>query len=329
MLDQQQKLLVLREQLIEGHSDILVTAESYAQLAEETLVTLTNATVAEFEHAYGKIAGCELVIVALGSLGGGQMTHTSDLDIITLFTGNPIAQSDGPNRLDATQYYNQLAKQVIIALSKAYETGIGFQPWYTDDTFCTFVESFEQYHRENAWPHEHIALARARVVFGSSCTGTHVDTVIRDILLAQRNAYKLRYRIATRREDVAAQHHRPEGALDVKWVSGGLMDIIFITHTLQLETQVGMKPQLTLAIDELIAAGHLTSEIADAYDMMMRLKMLVCILAPDYAVPDEATRQLIATRLDYNDWDELMKALMYYRLVVMTQWQNIFDHTFF
>jgi glutamate-ammonia-ligase adenylyltransferase len=323
------ELRVLREQLIEGHGDILVTAQSYARLAEETLVALTNATVTDFEQTHGKIAGCELVIVALGSLGGGQMTHTSDLDIITLFTGNPTAQSDGPNSLDATQYYNQLAKQVIIALNKTYETGIGFQPWYTEDTFCTSVKSFERYHRENAGPHEHIALARARVVFGSSGARTHVDTVIRDILLAQRNAYKLRYRIAARREDVAVQHHRAEGALDVKWVSGGLMDIIFITHTLQLETQVGMKPQLSLAIDELIAAGHLTSEIADAYDMMMRLKMLVCILAPDYAVPDEATRQVIAIRLDYNGWDELMQKLMYYRLVVMTQWQNIFDPTFF
>jgi glutamate-ammonia-ligase adenylyltransferase len=323
------ELRVLREQLIEGHGDILVTAQSYARLAEETLVALTNATVTEFEQTRGKIAGCELVIVALGSLGGGQMTHTSDLDIITLFTGNPTAQSDGPNSLDATQYYNQLAKQVIIALNKAYETGAGFQPWYTEDTFCTSVKSFEQYHRENAWPHEHIALARARAVFGSSTARTQVDTIIRDILLAQRNADKLRHRIAVRREDVAVQQHPAEGALDVKWVSGGLMDIIFITHTLQLETQVGMKPQLALAIDELIAAGHLTPEIADAYDMMMRLKMLVCILAPDYAVPDEATRQLIATRLDHSGWDELMQALVHYRLVVMTQWQNIFDPTFF
>ena len=318
MSDQQ---IALREQLIEGRSDILTTAQSYAQLAEETLVRLTNATVTEFEQAHGKIAGCELVIVALGSLGGGQMTHTSDLDIILLFAGNPDA--------DATQYFNQLAKQVVTVLDEAYEVGTGFQPWDADDTFCTSVESFDQYHREHAWPHEHIALARARVVFGSSEAKTHVDTVIHDILLAQRNADKLRHRIAVRREDVAIQHYPPKGVMDVKWLSGGLMDMIFIIHTLQLETQVGMKPQLTLAIDELIAAGHLTSDFADAYNMMMRLKMLVCVLAPDYALPDEDTRQLIATRLDYADWDELMQALIYYREVVITQWQNIFDPAFF
>lgn len=312
---------ILRERLIDGHSDILEIAQSYAHLAEETLVSLTNTTVAEFEQTHGKIAECELVIVALGSLGGGLMTHTSDLDIVLLFTGNPDT--------DTKQYYNQLGKQVVAALNIVYETGIGFQPWHTEDTFCTSLESFQQYHREIAWPHEHIALARARVVFGSSDIRPHVDSVIRDILLTQRNADKLRYRIATRREDVAVQHHPAEGPLDVKWVSGGLMDMIFIVHTLQLETQVGMKPELTLAIDELITAGYLTSDFADAYNMMIRLKMLVCILAPDYAIPDEKTRQMITTRLDYGDWNELMQSLMYYRGVVVAQWQNIFDPAFF
>lgn len=312
---------MLREKLIDGHSDILEIAQSYAHLAEETLVTLTNATVMEFERTHGKILGCELVIVALGSLGGGQMTPTSDLDIVLLFTGNPDT--------DTKQYYNQLGKQVVAALNIVYETGIGFQPWYTEDRFCTPLKNFEQYHREYARPHEHIALARARVVFGSSDIRPHVDSIIHDILLAQRNADKLRYWIATRREDVAVQHHSAAGPLDVKWVSGGLLDMIFIVHTLQLETQVGMKPELTLAIDELIAAGYLTSDFADAYNMMMRVKMLVCILAPDCAVPDEETRQLIAIRLDYDGWDELMQALMYHRLVAMAQWQNIFDPTFF
>ena len=321
--------IALREQLIEGRSDILTTAQSYAQLAEETLVRLTNATVTEFEQAHGKIAGCELVIVALGSLGGGQMTHTSDLDIVPLFTGNPLAESDGPQSLVATQYFNQLGKQVITALDLVYETVIGFQPWDTKDRFCTSVEDFDQYYQKTACVAVTAQYGRARVVFGSSEAKTHVDTVIRNILLAQRNADKLRYRIAVRREDMAVQHRPAEGVLDVKCLSGGLMDMIFIIHTLQLETQVGMKPQLTLAIDELIAAGHLTSDFADAYNMMMRLKMLVCVLAPDYALPDEDTRQLIATRLDYADWDELMQALIYYREVVITQWQNIFDPAFF
>jgi glutamate-ammonia-ligase adenylyltransferase len=326
---ERQKRLTLREQLIEKHSDILEIAQSYAHLAEETLVSLTNATVTEFEQTHGKISGSELVIVALGSLGCGQMTPTSDLDIILLFTGNPSSQSDGLNTLDATQYYNQLAKQVVTTLNAVYETNIGFQPWHTEDRFCTFVESFEQYHRENAWPHEHVALARARVVFGSSGTRTHIDTVIRDILLAQYNADKLRNRIAARREDIAVQHRPAEGPLDVKYLTGGLLDMEYIAHTLQLETQVGMKPQLTLVIDELIAAGYLPSDFAHAYNMMMCLKMLVCILAPDYAVPNEETRHLIATRLDYDSWDELMQALMYHRLVAMAQWQNIFDPAFF
>jgi glutamate-ammonia-ligase adenylyltransferase len=322
MSDQQ---FSLREQLIEGNNDVLKIAQSYAHLAEETLVALTTAVVTEFEQTHGKIAGCELVIVALGSLGGEAMTHESDLDIVPLFTGNPLAESDGPQSLVATQYFNQLGEQVITALGAAYETVIGFQPWDTKDRFCTSVEGFDQYYREIACVAITVQYGRARVVFGSSDARTHVDTVIRDILLAQQNAENLRYRIALRREDIAVQRSAAEGVLDVKLLSGGLMDMIFIVHTLQLETQVGIKPQLTLAIDELVAAGHLTSDFADAYNMMMRLKMLVCILAPDYTVPSEEVQQLIVNRLEFDDWDGLMQALIQHRMVVIDKWQNMFD----
>jgi glutamate-ammonia-ligase adenylyltransferase len=312
-------------QLIEGNNDVLEIAQEYARLAETTLSTLASATVTEFEKAHGKIAGGELIIVALGSLGGEEMTHESDLDIVPLFTGNPLAESDGPHSLVATQYFNQLSQRVIATLSgELYEVATGFQPWHAEGVYCTSVEGFDQYHRADAWSHEHIALARARVVFGSTDARTHVAGIIRDILLAQRTV-NLRHQIAVRREDVAIQHSPPRGALDVKWLRGGLMDIVFIIHTLQLETQVGMKPQFALAIDELVAAGHLQSDIAEAYAMMLRLKMLVSLLAPDYAVPSEEDQQLIANRLEFDDWNGLMQALMYHRGVVMTQWQDLFD----
>jgi glutamate-ammonia-ligase adenylyltransferase len=312
-------------QLIEGNNDVLEIAQEYARLAETTLSTLVTATVTEFEQAHGKIAGGELIIVALGSLGGEEMTHESDLDIVPLFTGNPLAESDGPQSLVATQYFNQLGKQVITALDAVYETVIGFQPWDAKDRFCTSVEDFDQYYRETACVAVAAQYGRARVVFGSTDARIHVDTVIHDILLAQRNAENLRYHVAVRREDMVVQRNAAEGVLDVKLLSGGLMDMIFIIHTLQLETQVGIKPQLTLAIDDLIAAGHLTSDFADAYTMMMRLKMLVCILAPDYAVPSEKDQQLIANRLEFDDWDGLMQSLIHHRGVVIDQWQNMFD----
>ncbi|MEY3634687.1 MAG: hypothetical protein RLZZ61_1097 [Pseudomonadota bacterium] len=324
-----EKRFALGVQLIEGRSDALDISRSYAHLAEASLETLTTATVAEFEKAHGKISGGELIILALGRLGGEALTHASDLDIILLFTGDHLAESDGPRSLGATQYFNRLAQRVIAAMSVAtasgalYEMDTRLRPSGADGLLCASVKSFDQYQRENAWTWEHMALTRARVLFGSAGARGQVAEIIHDVLHTQRDTEKLRHDIAKMRKDMAA-HKPPKGALDVKLLPGGLVDMEFIIHALQLETHDGMRPQLGPAIDALEAAGHLNADFAKAFTLMARLLVMVRLIAPDCAAPPEAAQKLIAHSLGFDNWDGLMDALRDYRGVVMTQWQSLF-----
>ena len=324
-----EKRFALGVQLIEGRSDALAIAQAYAHLAEASLDTLTTATLAEFEKAHGKIAGGELIILALGRLGGEALTHASDLDIILLFTGDHLAESDGPRSLGATQYFNRLAQRVIAAMSVAtasgalYEIDTRLRPSGADGLLCASVKSFDQYQRENAWTWEHMALTRARVLFGSVGARGQVGKIIRDVLHTKRDIAKLRHDIATMRKDMAA-HKPPKGALDVKLLPGGLVDMEFIIHALQLETHDGMRPQLGPAIDALVAAGHLHADFAKAFALMARLLVMVRLIAPDCAAPPEAAQYLIAHSLGFNDWDGLTHALRDYRGVVMHQWHSLF-----
>ena len=324
-----EKRFALGVQLIEGRSDALAIAQAYAHLAEASLQTLTTATVAEFEKAHGKIAGGELIILALGRLGGEALTHASDLDIILLFTGDHLAESDGPRALGATQYFNRLAQRVIAAMSVAtasgalYEIDTRLRPSGADGLLCASVKSFDQYQRENAWTWEHMALTRARVLFGSVGARTFVAEIIRDVLHTPRDGDKLRHDIAKMRKDMAA-HKPPKGVLDVKLLPGGLVDMEFIIHALQLETHDGMKPQLGPAIDALVAAGRLQADFAKAFALMARLLVMVRLIAPDCAAPPEAAQLLIAHSLGFDDWDGLTRALRDYRGVVMDQWHKLF-----
>jgi glutamate-ammonia-ligase adenylyltransferase len=323
-----EKRFALGVQLIEGRSDALAIAQAYAHLAEAALETLTTATLAEFEKAHGKIPGGELIILALGRLGGEALTHASDLDIILLFSGDHLAESDGPRSLGATQYFNRLAQRVIAAMSVAtasgalYEIDTRLRPSGADGLLCASVKSFDQYQRENAWTWEHMALTRARVLFGSAGARGQVAKIIRDVLHTKRDVAKLRHDIATMRKDMAA-HKPPKGALDVKLLPGGLVDMEFIIHALQLETHDGMRPQLGPAIDALVAAGHLQADFAKAFALMARLLVMVRLIAPDCAAPPEAAQYLIAHSLGFDDWDGLTHALRDYRGVVMNQWHSL------
>jgi glutamate-ammonia-ligase adenylyltransferase len=324
-----EKRFALGVQLIEGRSDALDIARSYAHLAEASLQTLTAATVAEFEKAHGKIAGSELIILALGRLGGEALTHASDLDLILLFNGDHLAESDGPRVLGATQYFNRLAQRVIAAMSVAtasgalYEVDTRLRPSGADGLLCASVKSFAQYQREDAWTWEHMALTRARVLFGSADARRAVTDIVRDVLNSQRDSVQLHTDITKMRRDMAA-HKPPKGALDVKLLPGGLVDMEFIIHALQLQTHAGIKPQLGPAIDALVVAGHLPAEFAKAFALMSRLLVMIRLIAPDCAKPLEAAQLLIAHSLGFADWDGLMDTIRDYRGLVIAQWHSLF-----
>lgn len=324
-----EKRFALGVQLIEGRSDALDIARSYAHLAEASLQTLTAATVAEFEKAHGRIPDGELIILALGRLGGEALTHASDLDLILLFTGNHLAESDGPRPLGATQYFNRLAQRVIAAMSvptasgALYEVDTRLRPSGADGLLCASVKSFDQYQRDNAWTWEHMALTRARVLFGSAAARAQVGDIVADVLHSERDVQKLRADIATMRKDMAT-HKTPKGDLDVKLLPGGLVDMEFIIHRLQLETHDGLVPQLGPAIDALVVAGHLPADFAKAYALLGRLLVMVRLIAPDCATPAEAAQKLIADSLGYGSWDDLGVAIRDYRGVVMHEWQRLF-----
>jgi [glutamine synthetase] adenylyltransferase / [glutamine synthetase]-adenylyl-L-tyrosine phosphorylase len=324
-----EKRFALGVQLIEGRNDALDIARSYAHLAEAALQTLTAATIAEFETAHGKVPGGELVILALGRLGGEALTHASDLDLILLFTGGHLAESDGPRPLGATQYFNRLASRVIASMTvptasgALYEVDTRLRPSGNDGLLCASVKSFGQYQRENAWTWEHMALTRARAMFGSEAARAEVADIIVDVLNSPRDAGKLHADVTDMRKEMAT-HKPPKGELDVKLLPGGLVDIEFIVHALQLETGKALHPQLGKAIDGLIAAGHLPPDFAKAYALLGRLLVMVRLVAPDCDTPPEAARVLIAKSLDHKNWDSLMAAIRDYRGVVTGQWQALF-----
>jgi glutamate-ammonia-ligase adenylyltransferase len=311
-------------QLIEGRHDPLDVSRAYAQLAEVAVCKLTAATIAEFENAHGRVPGGEFIILAYGRLGGQSLTHASDLDLVLLFTGETGAESDGRRPLGATQYFNRLAQRVVGALSvqtasgALYEIDTRLRPSGAQGMLCVSVESFAHYQREEAWTWEHMALTRARVVFGPSAS---VDAVIAEILGRDRAIPALRKDIAAMRAEMA-EHKPPKGPLDVKLCPGGLVDAEFCIHALQLEHRKGIHPQLQRAVGELVATGLLPPAFADAQGLLTRLLVLLRLVAPDSAVPPAPVRALVALALDYADWTELMAAVDSAKAAISAVWKD-------
>ena len=234
-------------QLIAAHSDPLEVAGGYARVAEAAIQVLADATIREFEAVHGRVPGSELLILGLGRLGGEALTHASDLALIYLFSGTHEARSDGPKPLGATDYFNRLAPRVSAALSvptaagPLYDVDTRLRPSGKDGLIAVSLPSFAEYQQERAWTWEHMALTRARPVYGSAEGRASLQRIVDGILLRPRDAVLVTADAARMRTKMAA--HKPaNGPYDIKLGDGGLVDLEFAVHVLQLRHHAPARP---------------------------------------------------------------------------------------
>ena len=319
-------------QLIEAAHDPLAIAAGLSRTAEAALRVALNAAEDEFASKHGRIAGSELVILGLGRLGGGVLTHASDLDIIYLFTGTHERESDGPRPLGATLYFNRLAQRVTAALSvptaqgALYEVDTRLRPQGNQGPLAVSVESFARYQREDAWTWEHMALTRARVLVASETAREDIDQVVASILSRERDPERLRADLIKMRREMA-DHKPAKGPLDAKLLRGGLVDIEFLVHFLQLRDREAVTPDLGQAIATLVQAGRFSGSIAGAHDLMTRLLVGTRLLAPDLDRPNPAAAALLARQSGCEDYACLIERLGAARADVAAAWQDIYGET--
>ncbi|MCA1199973.1 bifunctional [glutamate--ammonia ligase]-adenylyl-L-tyrosine phosphorylase/[glutamate--ammonia-ligase] adenylyltransferase [Sphingomonas sp. R647] len=320
-----EKRFALGAQIVAGASDPLDVSAGYARVAEAALAVLAEATVAEFAVRHGRVRDSELIILALGRFGGGALTHASDLDLIFLFTGDHLAESDGEKPLGAVTYYNRLAQRVIAALSVAtaagalYEVDTRLRPSGAQGPLVVSLDGFARYQREEAWTWEHMALTRARTVFGSAAGREAVAVVIAGVLSGDRPQRDIPAEAAKMRADMAA-HKPPNGPLDAKLLPGGLVDLEFAVHTLQLVHRTGFSSGLRAAVDALAGQGLLPETIGPAHDFLTRLLVTLRLVAPDAQPPGEATRAMVAHAVGAAEWNDVVASLDQHRQEVATAW---------
>ncbi|SDC73567.1 glutamate-ammonia-ligase adenylyltransferase [Sphingomonas sp. YR710] len=323
-----ERRFALGVQLIEGVSDPIDVAAGYARVAEAALQVLADATVTRFEATHGRVPGGEFLVLALGRLGGGALTHASDLDLVYLFTGDISPESDGGRPLGATTYFNRLAQRVSAALSvptasgPLYDVDTRLRPSGTQGLLAVSLDSFDLYQRESAWTWEHMALTRARPIYGSAQARAALTGVVDATLDRPRDAGKLVADAAKMRADIA-KHKPPVGRFDVKLIPGGLIDAEFTVHLLQLRHRTGLSPRLRQAARALVAAGLLAESVIGAHELLTRMLVTLRLVSPSSDEPPEASRPIVVRACGLPDWPALIAAYDAARQIVAAEWARV------
>lgn len=315
-------------------------AAALSHVAEAAITAAVEAAHEEFASSHGFIKDSELLVLGLGRLGGGALSPASDLDMIYLFKGDFEAESDGERPLGATLYYNRLASRVNAALSvptaqgALYEVDTRLRPQGNQGPLAVSIEAFAKYQKTAAWTWEHMALNRARLLVGSEGARTQVESVIGQTQCQSRDPASLRKDVLQMRGDMA-KHKPPKGELDVKLLRGGLIDVEFLVHFIQLRdaSQLGgespqmLSPDFAKAIPMLINLDLLERELWPAYDLMTDVLVASRLLAPDGQEPPRAAAKALARACGRASFGELLADVADARRCVARHWAHNFDET--
>jgi glutamate-ammonia-ligase adenylyltransferase len=236
----QEQMFLIGIRILSGTASADQAGEAFARLADVLIRSLHQATEDSFAKQHGRIADQQVAILALGKLGGREMTSTSDLDLIVVYDFDPERpESRGPRPLYGAQYFSRLTQRLISALTAQtnygvlYRVDMRLRPSGRSGPLATQIGGFASYQENDAWTWEHMALTRARVVSASAQFADRVENVIRAVLCRRRDPEAIAGDVLEMRKAIATEKG-DNYRWDLRHVAGGLIDIEFIAQYLQL-----------------------------------------------------------------------------------------------
>jgi [glutamine synthetase] adenylyltransferase / [glutamine synthetase]-adenylyl-L-tyrosine phosphorylase len=271
-------------QLLRGVADGDRIGPAYSAIALRALHAILPAASEEFAEQHGHIDGMGMAVIAFGKLGGGELLPMSDLDLVFVYDfAEGVTQSDGAKPLGPQVYYLRLCQRLVTAITtetgegSLYEVDTRLRPSGKAGALATQLAGFANYYKlpdGEAWTWEHMALTRARPVYGSAALQARLTDAIHTALVQPRDPKKLLVDVDTMRNRIAREF-APKSEWDVKYRQGGLVDVEFTVQALQLAHAVENPSVLSTntadALERLHAAGYLTEPAFTALREGLRL----------------------------------------------------------
>ena len=179
----------------------------------------------------------EFAILALGKLGGCELNHSSDVDLLFLYS----EEGQLKPHISYHQFFNRLGNKILETFSTPHPDGFLFRvdlrlrPEGSAGPLARSLESMENYYAGFGETWERIALIKARGIAGSRELAYDFLRLHQPFIYPRSATPDLLEEIGSIKRRIERDVVGPEKLeRDVKLGRGGIRDIEFIVQTLQL-----------------------------------------------------------------------------------------------
>jgi len=333
-----------------GKEDIRATTRALSDIAETCLAQIVAREHHKLLDKFGRPTigegrrqgePCELIVLAMGKLGGREMNYHSDLDVVFLYEADgPTDSPRGRSKSTSNQhFFSELGQRIIKttgrlgAFGRLYEIDARLRPTGRSGALATTLAEFARYFAEGGgqlW--ERQALCKVRVVYGSPRVRKAAAAAVARAAFGHRwrNSDADEIRRMRRRLEEAA----PPG--DVKRGPGGIVDVEFLVQMLQLryarQEPPLRQPNTLDALDALEADRRLCDADArffrDNYRLLRKIEGRLGLMgstARDRLPDDPTERAKLAHLLGYRKTDRLLEDFERSMRGIRERFDRIFD----
>ena len=308
-------------------------------LAEASIEAGIAITAREMSLKYGPLDGTlPLAIMGLGKLGGAGIDYDSDLDIIAVYDDSK------PTPIAPTEYFARAVEIFVNALSgmtregSLYRVDLRLRPHGSNGPNCISARSFTDYVKADAAVWELLAFLKIRAAGGDHELAGKIERDNVSIIF-ERSAEISQGQLATETLRIRRQLEKQRtgmdrrGVVDIKYGSGGMLDIYFAIRYLQLRDGVPDDPSdrsSDFVLDRLLERESLSSEHHSALKAGYRFiseidHSLRLTIGRTTKLPAANSRALAyaTERLGLSSVDELIQRLSLHRVMIREAFDSI------
>ena len=212
------------------------TTGELSQIAEICIRRVFESINAEFKQRYGS-PDAEFAILALGKLGGAELNHSSDVDLLFLYSD----EGQLSPHFSYHEFFNRLGKKLLETFSTLHPVGSLFRvdlrlrPEGSAGPLARSLESMENYYAGFGETWERLALIKARGIGGSRQLAYEFLRQHQPFIYPRSPTPDLLDEIANIKRRIERDVVGPDKLeRDVKLGRGGIREIEFVVQALQL-----------------------------------------------------------------------------------------------
>ncbi len=282
-----------------------------------------------------------LIVLAMGKLGAGELNFSSDIDLI--FAYPLLGNTSGSGKsISNEEFFTFLARKVIRTLSVNTEKGIVFRvdtrlrPFGDAGPLVLCADALEEYYENYGRQWERYAMVKARAAAGDIKAGQRLLKALRPFVYKKYLDYSTIESLRQMKAMIIAEHNREGIRDDIKLGPGGIRDVEFIVQTFQL-LKGGRIPALQeryllRTLEHIkrfsLLDGILCRKLASAYIFLRVVENRLQEYADQqvHVLPPDPDRQMkLAAATGFSSWEEFHSRLLQHMEEVHSIFTGLFS----